>query len=73
MKCQINKKNNSQCDKEAVLELENIHMCTQHHKTYMKNKTHQYGTCLEQQTNIQNLTIKQYLFQTKIKLSELDF
>lgn len=72
MKCQINKKNDSRCDKESVMEIDNIHICTQHYKTFIKNKVHQYGTCLDEKTKILNWSIKEYLFQTKIKLTELD-
>lgn len=72
MKCQVNKKNNTRCDKEGIVTVDNICMCTQHHKTFLKNKTHQYGTCLDEKTNILNLTIKEYLFRSKIKVGDLN-
>lgn len=71
MKCQVNKKDNSRCDKESVLEFDKIHMCTQHYKTFIKNKIHQYGTCLDEKTDIINMSIKEYLFRSKIKLEIL--
>lgn len=72
MKCQVNKKDNTRCDKDSVMEINNVHMCTQHYKTFNKNKVHQYGTCLDEKTDILNLTIQEYLFQSKIKLVDLD-
>ncbi len=73
MKCQVNKKDNTRCDKEAVITGEDeIQMCTQHYKTYLKNKVHQYGTCLDEKTDILNLTIKEYLFRSKIKAKDLE-
>jgi len=73
MKCQVNKKNNTRCDKDGVITVDNIYMCKQHHKTFIKNNnTHQYGTCQDEKTDILNLTIKEYLFSSKIRLVDLD-
>lgn len=72
MKCQVNKKDNTRCDKESIIEIDGIWMCKQHQKTYLKNNYHQYGTCLDEESNILNLTIKEYLFNSKIRLVDLD-
>ena len=72
MKCQIKKKNNSRCDKDSSIIQDTIHMCKQHYKTFLKNNVHQYGTCLDAKTDILNLSIKEYLFEKKIKLIDLD-
>lgn len=72
MKCQVNKKDNSRCDKESVMEFDKVYMCTQHYKTFVKNKVHQYGTCKDKKIDILNLTIKEYLFASKIKVKDLN-
>ena len=72
MKCQVNKKNNTRCDKESAIVVDDIHMCTQHHKTLLKNNIHQYGTCLDKEINYRNLSIKEYLFSNKVSVNNLD-
>lgn len=71
MKCQVHKKDNIRCDKDAVVIEDNVEMCKQHHKTYLKNKTHQYGTCLDIEQKY-NFTIKEYLINSKIRLEDLN-
>ena len=72
MKCQIKKKDNSRCDKDSAIVHDKLHMCKQHHKTFMKNNMHQYGTCLDIDEEYKNLTIREYLYTTKIPLDQLD-
>ncbi len=71
MKCQVNKKDNSRCDKESSIVDNNISMCKQHYKAFLKNKIHQYGTTNDEQQEFDNLTIREYLFSRKIPLSNL--
>lgn len=71
MRCQANKKDNTQCDKESVLK-EDIYMCTQHYHTFIKNnKTHQYGTCIDDVQDYSYLSVKEYLFSHKISVNDL--
>ena len=72
MKCQVHKKDDTRCDKDSVITHEDIHMCKQHHKTFMKNKIHQYGTCLDKKSTVCITTIKEYLFSHKIPINHLD-
>jgi hypothetical protein len=72
MKCQINKKNNSQCDKDSIINENDLNMCKQHYKAFVKNKFHQYGTTKDTEQCFNNLTIKDFLFSRKIQLSNLN-
>lgn len=39
MKCQINKKNNSQCDKDSIINENDLNMCKQHYKAFIKTNS----------------------------------